>query len=565
MGKQIILGISFANLCYLRVWSELLSYTPAQTYEMRLPPGPHDYGAVLLNVLLLGTVCGVVAGKLPQADPKIRSAAQWLWLIAMLVPLNALRTVLASRLPVGQQYLKGGLYTAMGPGGVVMLGVVAAAGGAFALHHFRERICGALGAALLIAAPLAPMTMAQAAWMAVRYDPRPFADRPSAPRLAVVQGANPDGKHGANQGANDNTKHGVYDRANQGANHRANDRSTQNAIPSGKQRLRPRIVWVIFDEWDQRVTFDDRPPGLGLPAIDRFRGESLAAENAYPPRDNTLESIPSLFTGRLVERAEPAGPGDLRLSFRGGAGAASWQGVPNVFDAARSLGSDTALVGVYHPYCRVLAASLSSCWWMEMPRPINSNGRTLPAAMRGQARSLFETWRLSAFGQSLSTKRKARELGGAVERAKAVAADLSYRFVVIHLLTPHFPHAYDRATGAFTLGNAPLRGYYDSLALTDTVWAELRRSMEAAGVWDPAAVLLSSDHGMKHSELLDGKKDSRVPFLLKLPRQTAGRRYAPAFNTVVTADLLLAILEGQITTAAEAARWLDGERERGGD
>jgi hypothetical protein len=33
----------------------------------------------------------------------------------------------------------------------------------------------------------------------------------------------------------------------------------------------------------------------------------------------------------------------------------------------------------------------------------------------------------------------------------------------------------------------------------------------------------------------------------------------------VTADLLLAILEGQITTAAEAARWLDGERERGGD
>jgi arylsulfatase A-like enzyme len=88
--------------------------------------------------------------------------------------------------------------------------------------------------------------------------------------------------------------------------------------------------------------------------------------------------------------------------------------------------------------------------------------------------------------------------------------------VLIHLLTPHFPHAYDRAAGTFTLGNAPLRGYYDSLALTDLALAQLRRAMEAAGTWDSTTVLLSSDHPMKHAALLDGKSDARVPFLLKL-------------------------------------------------
>jgi arylsulfatase A-like enzyme len=196
-----------------------------------------------------------------------------------------------------------------------------------------------------------------------------------------------------------------------------------------------------------------------------------------------------------------------------------------------------------------------------MPRPINSNGGTLGAAMGGQTRSLFETWRLSAFGQSLSTERKAREFGEAVERAKAVAADPAYGFVVIHLLTPHFPHAYDRTRDAFTLGNAPLRGYYDSLALTDRVWAQLRRSMEDAGVWEGTAVLLTSDHAMKHSELLDGKKDSRVPFLLKLPGPSRGRDYTLAFDTVVTGELLLEALDGGVSSADEAMQWLDQRRE----
>jgi hypothetical protein len=84
--------------------------------------------------------------------------------------------------------------------------------------------------------------------------------------------------------------------------------------------------------------------------------------------------------------------------------------------------------------------------------------------------------------------------------------------------------------------------------------------MEDAGVWDTTAVLLSSDHGMKHSGLLDGKSDSRVPFLLKLPRQAAGLVYERAFNTVASGELLLEILEARLETPRQAGEWLDRQK-----
>ncbi len=508
LAKHIAIGLSFANLCYLRVWSELLSYTPAQTYEMRLPPRPHDYAAAALNVVAGGIVLGVAASKLANAPSAVRRTARGLFLAALLIPLNALREVLAARLPLGQQYLKGGLYTALGPGGLAALAAAAAAGGLYLLYRHPRPLARFACAVLLALLPCVPLTLLQGAWKACHDDSAAFGDAPAAARLS--------------------------------------------SAPPPR-----RVVWVIFDEWDQRISFDDRPADLALPEIDRFRAASFAASHAFPPADNTLASMPSLITGRVVEKAEPRGPAELRLRFRGARRSADWSEVPNVFDAARGLGLATALVGVYHPYCRVLAHSLNSCWWTDIPRPINSTGSTLAEAMLGQTRSLFETWRLSAFGPSLSTRRKAREFPQALERAAAAAADSSYGLVLLHLLTPHFPHAYDRKTQTFTLGNAPLTGYYDSLALTDRALGRLRRAMQAAGVWDATAVLLSSDHGMKHALLLDGKTDPRVPFLLKLAGESSAYSYEPELPTVRSAELLLEILRGNIATPREAAAWLD--------
>ncbi len=97
--------------------------------------------------------------------------------------------------------------------------------------------------------------------------------------------------------------------------------------------------------------------------------------------------------------------------------------------------------------------------------------------------------------------------------------DRDFAFTLVHLPIPHAPHAYNRKTGTFTLGNSPIAGYIDSLALLDRTVGEFRRTMEEAGVWDSTTVLFTSDHGYRDSEPLDGKSDPRVPYILKLASQ----------------------------------------------
>jgi hypothetical protein len=40
MRRAFLVSLSFANLCYLRIWSELLTYSRSQTYVMVTPPNP---------------------------------------------------------------------------------------------------------------------------------------------------------------------------------------------------------------------------------------------------------------------------------------------------------------------------------------------------------------------------------------------------------------------------------------------------------------------------------------------------------------------------------------------
>ncbi|MCX6626172.1 MAG: sulfatase-like hydrolase/transferase, partial [Candidatus Solibacter sp.] len=120
----------------------------------------------------------------------------------------------------------------------------------------------------------------------------------------------------------------------------------------------------------------------------------------------------------------------------------------------------------------------------------------------------------------------------------------------------------NRKTGTFTLGNSPIAGYIDSLALLDGTVGEMRRTMENAGAWDSTTVLFTSDHGYREAEALDGKSDPRIPYLLKLAGQKEAVAYTAQFNAVLTADLLLGVLRGEINDAASAKAWLDRNRAR---
>jgi len=505
--RDLLIALSLANLCYLRIWSELLTYTRADTYLMKLPPPPVEYAAAMGNVLLVGFLLWIAASVARRALPKAafgwREAA---FLLLLLVPLNALRTVLGNRV----DFLRSALFSVIQPRTLELIAGVLAVIGVLVIVRFHGPLARVAAAALVALSPFCVITFGQAIWKIARYDTSAFANRPLAPLLPVAANA-------------------------------------------------PRVLWVVADEWDYRLTFVDRPSSLALPEIDRLCHDSLCAEQADPPGWETPISMPGYFTGKLVDAVRYDGPAELQVHFRGREQWEPWSRQPSVFLGARALGVNTALVDWFHPTCRILSG-LTHCEWWPMARQFGSEGAAFGEVMRNQTRSLFETTLLSAFGQSLASRQQARDYHAILQAGAAVANNPAYGLVVLHLPVPHAPHAYDRRTGTFTLRNSPIHGYIDSLALLDRTIGELRRSLEASGAWDRTTVLFTSDHHYREAEALDGKDDLRIPYLLKLAGQKEGFAYANRFNAVLTHDLVLAILKGELAAAADVAHWLDGHR-----
>jgi hypothetical protein len=509
MRHAFLVALSFANICYLRVWAELLTYRPWDTYLMTTPPRPVEYLALVCNVVLIAALLTGLSMLVRRVLPKKQFRfAEMAVVLGIFIPLNAMRAILSSQYPL----LKSPLIELLGMRGVTILGVCLAVGVLITVVFFHHKVAGAIIAVLAALSPFCAVTFGQAAWKAAHYDDNAYRNKPPVPPIA--------------------------------------------AAAKG-----PRILWVIADEWDYRLTFVDRNPSLRLPELDRLLKTSLFASDALPPGSETPISIPSYYSGRLAADVRHDGARELLIKYHGGTGEVPWSSQPSVFSQARALGANTALLEWYHPTCRVLNG-LSYCNWWPMAMQHNSMGGSFWQILPNQTRSLFETNLFSLFGRSLTAEQQTGVYRAMIGEAERLSVDREFGFTLVHLPVPHAPHAYNRKTGTFTLGNSPIAGYVDSLALLDRTVGELRRTMEDAGIWDSTTVVFTSDHGYRDSEALDGKSDPRVPFILKLASQNDGCVYAPEFNTVLTADLLIGVLRGDIVDQASAAAWLDRNRTR---
>lgn len=326
----------------------------------------------------------------------------------------------------------------------------------------------------------------------------------------------------------------------------------------------PRFVWIVFDEWDHYLTFPGREAGLLLPEIDRFRGQSLHAESVNSPAPNTQESLPSLITGRVVARTERIAPDDLLLTYEGSGQGVPWSKQPNVFQRVRQMNINAGLAGFYHPYPRVIGADLPSSFSVSTMTLFEEPVFWEP--VHGLAKLLHL---LQAPLHRVPLLAKSGWLGDwqrrhGVEMAYRLLRPHAFELVekpeiglaFLHLPVPHPPAIYDRKLGIVTADNR--NGYTDNLALLDRTLGELRQKMEAAGQWDGAFILLTSDHPLR------GKKDkhSEIPFLLKVPGQTQELAYQKHFNSVLTQELVIGALKGELHSARDVSDWLDQARFR---
>lgn len=522
--RDAVVCLSLANVFFTPEWEDLFSYRRMGDLALmrKTFPSPVDDAAVMTAVLLLA---GLVFGAVRLARRHLGDRG------FLAVPLAALAL---AAIPIsGQRWnveglvlsLKSPVLAWMGYRSALLLIALACAPLLWPIWKYRRRIAAVVSGALVVLSPFCLLTFGQAVWGMATYRGQPYPDGPLAPRLA---GAPPP----------------------------------------------VRVVWIIFDEWDYRLTFLERPAGLAMPQIDRLRGESLFATAAKSPFMETDQSLPSLITGRRLEGSVNASGSTVFVAPVGSREAKPlpWKESSTIFASVRESGFNVGLTGWYFPYCRIMNGPLSECaWWplASVRDGINENylagsmGAGFWGRVGGYTMSLLETYHLHS-GQSSAARYKVRQCLEFMAEAGKQVADPALGLVFLHVPVPHSPHPYNRFTGRMDGSDRYPIGYIDSLALTDRMMGELRATMESHGAWDHTVLLISADHPFRWSRDLDGKFDRRVPFLLRFPGRPAAAVYAPEFDTILSANLIYAILHGSVATVGDAAGWLDrhrGERE----
>ncbi|HXG64857.1 MAG TPA: sulfatase-like hydrolase/transferase [Blastocatellia bacterium] len=520
MIKDLIRALSLANLCFMAVWSDLI----ATSINPRAQWARYDfssYVAVLINVPALAAAFWIAMILVRRSRSALAlDVARLAFLFVLPVAVNGILLTQFPDLPTQAAAFL------LRSGKTMALAAVIAGVGTGLLLRFRQAVIKAGLIFILLLSPFCLLTFGQAIWLMTK-----FKEPPAPPVIA-----------------------------------------TASAKPQ-------RVLWLVFDELDYRLAFVDRPASLKLPELDSLRRTALFATNAHPPANQTLLSIPALITGKLVSEAIPSSPSELSITYDESNETVGWSTQPNLFSRAYAAGYNTAAIGWYHPYCRIIGGSLTYCAFIDrkskpvtqkIPDQLRSVVGTIPLAANVGLTKLPFLRKPDNQGEE-SVSEAIAAYADTLKEAKKVATDRTIGLALVHWTIPHLPNIYDRDAGEF---GGEKNNYFDNLALVDRALAELRAAMEAAGVWEQTNLLITSDHPVRKRRQEDkfphltadeaavepARLDPRVPFLLKLAGQQEGISYEAPFNTVLTHDLFLAILHGEIADPVGLTGWLDKNR-----
>jgi hypothetical protein len=347
---------------------------------------------------------------------------------------------------------------------------------------------------------------------------------------------------------------------------------------------KPRIIWIIFDELSQQQTYDGRLTGLRLPAFDAFAAEGTMFTEVLPadvPLDvdpMTEKIVPSLLTGVPVDGIRSSLAGELSMH---NPDTGSWQRFDQfntVFHDALKAGYNTAVVGWFNPYCRMMPDVLNTCYWTEST--LIQNGMlpdaTVGVNMMGPTPRLpgYEklTYLLGRSGVVNASVTKLRVKAHIEDYEKiSAAADVVLRdhrlnFVFIHMDIPHMEGIYNRRTGQYATGIAT---YQDNLVLADKYLEHVRSVLVETGEWDNSAVVIMGDHGWRtrlwrpHLEWTaeeerasgGGRYDRRPAYLVKMPGQRTAAKINQPFPAIATRRLMHELMSGQIQTVEALSAW----------
>jgi hypothetical protein len=538
MFRDFAVCLSLAHLLSLTQWDDLqrLYSAPMNYYRKSHPDATLLVATICVEMLLAVLFWLVLLAVRASRRRWARAAAEVAFLLVLIAPLNMLQKYLHQD-GISPAVMLGGTYV------IFSFQLMMIAGCVFVVWRKDRTLARAARAAVLV---LSPLLLVSGLHL---YSRIPHAlelqDRPLAPPLSR---------------------------------------------PAGN---RARVVWLVFDELDQRLVFEERPDSIRLPEFDRLRGEALYACGALPAAEMTMEALPALLTGRTIVKATPLDSDRLMLSLQDDGKTTLWEANDTLPARVRRLGLNSAVVAWYHPYGRILHSVVSDCEWLP---GIDATPLLRREEYAGEAGVLKSTLRV-AEGQvssgrlerimrrlgfqspdvaelQLLRRRNLKDYLSIREKALAAVRRSDFGFALIHLPVPHPLGIYDRRTGTYSTRDDS--NYIDNLELADRTLGEIRRAMEESGTWETTHVLVTSDHPLRpriwnhrptwSSEMAQatrGKSFRFVPFLLSLGGQKGFKaEFSTSFSTLLMHDLTLELLAGRFQNLQQVTEWLTENRSK---
>lgn len=513
--KEILIALSVANLLFIAGWRKLL-YPTDPIYNIKFFPTQIDFIAILLVVIINAVIfVGSVWLSRYLNKGKVPIFFKLIYLFAVLIAfLGVAITIIKTQFWI---------VTLIGRNIVLGICLVLLIGGIILLIKQYKHIVAYANVLMLIFAPMIFVTFSQ----------------------SIIRIVNPDTSIKRSDFVNPN-------------------------IPSkeSKPEIKSRVVWIIFDELDYRIAFENRPTDIKMPEFDRLLQNSLYTTNAKSPGQSTIHVIPSLLIGKKLESEESFTKSDILLTNPNLKEPIKFSEEPNLFTKIKKMDGDIGVIGWYHPYCRTFAEYLSTCQWETRDVLNDFETKSLFEAIVGNYIRMFNALPSEYRSLFSSNAEYVRRHNSLLEGSKKVVSNPDIDFSFIHLPVPHFPYRYNRKTDDFSGGE----GYIDNLVLTDKVLGELRKKMETANLWDETVVIVSSDHQLRIKrnknfltksdfEITKGIEDLRIPFIVKLKNQNESIKHDKPFNIVNTQDLILKIIRGKISSSDELKEWMNSQTE----
>lgn len=322
----------------------------------------------------------------------------------------------------------------------------------------------------------------------------------------------------------------------------------------------PRVIVIFFDYWDYHYTFVKHPDFVKTPNLAKLIDVSFIAHNVARTSSKTFTAIPSTLSGHRIDYAKRIAGDRLLTQYAAEYYPRIWHEQETMFSDARETGYNVGVVATaFHPVCRMFPQYISRCVIDDHPYDyefktvfnrlddvIHDTLWQVPPIRRvlfGERKKFHSHWGIHL---------KLSNINSLIE----MSTDRDISFVYSHLFLPHAPNIWNSIKKEYMYENEdePIN-YFHSIVFLDKVIGRLRRQLEASGLWEETALVLTADTGNVGSQAGNGKiafskwghdKKNRVPLIIHLPgddsrfdlnRRVSAQTLRPVVKRIMSGDL----------------------------